>query len=225
MAYKEQMFEFGRGGPEEGVVGIEVSADDAHLPTEKPLGVEVEVPPEPEFSDEDKQLHRFLHALKATRGDKTKAAMMAGPVKPDAPKYLPVMASMVGERLYKKAMERGMLVSSDLIRGKVDPSLDRASLLDLLSKQAMGIVPSRRTEIYKRTKQGQIVAAEIRTEYNQLEAMQEIAKILRLHGEGEPKANVQVGLLLGQAAQGKLRESAATEIIDAHTRLLAEGKR
>jgi hypothetical protein len=149
--------------------------------------------------------------------------MIAGPIRADQPKFVPIQASLWGEKLYKKAMRRGLLVAKDILNPTPDPHAGKEELLDLLTKQALGIIPSRRTEVYKRTKKGEMVAFEIRTEYNQLEAQDKLAKLLNLYEGGTAPRAINVVTAVAELPP-HLRKTAELDVIEAHTRLLKGGR-
>lgn len=162
--------------------------------------------------EHEAKLQRFVEAYRKNGGHRGNAAIAAGAkVTNTASSYA------VGMRLYKKAVERGLLSES---AAEADRDLDKMDLVKLLSLQASGKRPSKRQEVERwDPKAGRMKIVERRTEWDEGGSQEKLAKVLGVYTDGPKAPTVNILQVLGEMPAEE-RAKAEAQLIEAHSRLL-----
>jgi len=172
---------------------------------------------------QEARLLRFVEAFHGkAEGDRIKALELTGDEygSPLALKrYSTKYKEYISDRLYQKAVYRG-LINPTKMEVVVEEVLSKERLLDLLSRQATGEKPTRRTEVLRKNPEtGLLEAVEVRTEHDEIGSQENLAKILGLFKEIPKAPTTKVEEILAKMT-GMDREEGEDLLLEASLHLL-----
>ena len=166
------------------------------------------------------RLKRYALAYRGpAKGDKIKAAELAGDEWGRPYKYkTKAQGEYMGEMLFNKCLAEGLLHESPDFYAHED-HIPKGKILELLSKQALGELPTYIKRTLRKDEDGRMVMVQEDQVFDQAGSQEKLAKMLGMFGEVQKAPQVNIGIVMEKLG-GKEKEAAENLIIEAHTRLL-----